>query len=295
MYKHKLMKNKLIKDLCIIIVSFKSKSKILKLIQKIDKSISVIIVENSQDKGLKQLIEKKYKNIKVIIPKYNNGFACSLNLAVKKTNKKYIMYLDTDIDITNTQIVKLLSKAKELKNFGAITPKLYKQNYKDLIINNNKIKGLTEVSFNTGCLMLMRKSIMKKMNYFDDNYFLYFEETDYYKRCKDNNLPIFMYDKITIKHEGGSSIEKNLKDEYRKIRNWHYCWSKFYYYKKHYGYLKGLTKTFPNLLRSIKNIIYSFLIFDFRSISYHYVEIEGLFSAYLNLKAFYRIKKENLI
>ena len=64
MYKHKLMKNKLIKDLCMIIVSFKSKTKTLKLIKKIDKAIEVIIVENSQDKSLKLLIEKKYKNIK---------------------------------------------------------------------------------------------------------------------------------------------------------------------------------------------------------------------------------------
>ena len=57
MYKHKLMKNKLIKDLCMIIVSFKSKTKTLKLIKKIDKAIEVIIVENSQDKSLKLLVE----------------------------------------------------------------------------------------------------------------------------------------------------------------------------------------------------------------------------------------------
>ena len=88
MYKRKIMKNKLIKDLCIIIVSFKSKTKILKLIKKIDKSIEVIIVENSQDKNLKLLIEKEYKNIKVLIPTHNNGFSYSFNLTVKKTKKK---------------------------------------------------------------------------------------------------------------------------------------------------------------------------------------------------------------
>jgi GT2 family glycosyltransferase len=288
------MKNKLIKDLCIIIVSFKSKTKTLKLIKKIDKAIEVIIVENSQDKNLKLLIEREYKNIKVLIPAYNNGFSWALNLAVKKTSKKYIMYLDTDINVTKSQIVQLLNKANEIKNFGAITPKLYKQDYKDLIIHNNKTQGLTEVSFNTGCLMLMKKSVMKKVNYFDSNIFLYFEENDYYQRCMDINLPIFMYDKVTIKHEGASSIEKDLIHEYKKIRNWHFCWSKFYYFKKHQGYLKGLLKTFPNLRRSIKNIIYCFLTLDFKYISYHYAELEGLFCSYLNLKAFYRINKNKL-
>ena len=87
MYKHKLMKNKLIKDLCIIIVSFRSKTKTLELIKKLDKAIEVIIVENSQDKSLKLLIEKKYKNIKVLIPPQNNGFSWALNLAEKRLIK----------------------------------------------------------------------------------------------------------------------------------------------------------------------------------------------------------------
>ena len=67
------------------------------------------------------------------------------------------MHLSTDNNVTNSQIIQLLNKANEIKNFGAITPKLYKQDYKDLIIHNNKTQGLTEVSFNDGCIMLMKK------------------------------------------------------------------------------------------------------------------------------------------
>jgi N-acetylglucosaminyl-diphospho-decaprenol L-rhamnosyltransferase len=295
MYKHKLMKNKLFKNLCVIIVSFKSQTKILKFIKKLDKSISVIIVENSKDIDLKLKIKKKFKNVKVIIPKQNKGIAYSINLAIKKTNKEFIMYLATDIDVKNNQINQLLKKATQIKNFGAITAKIHGQDYKDLIIRKNKTMGLTEVSFNTGCIMLMKKKLIKKVNYFDDNYFLYFEESDFYKRCIDNNLPIFMYERVVIKHEGGAAIERNLISEYKKIRNWHYCWSKFYYYKKHHGYLKGLSKTFPNFLRSLKSIIHGLVTFNFYKVSIHYVEIEGLFSSYLNLKSFYRIKKNKLI
>ena len=288
MYKHKLMKNKLIKDLCMIIVSFKSKTKTLKLIKKIDKAIEVIIVENSQDKSLKLLIEKKYKNIKVLLPAYNNGFSWALNLAVKKTNKKYIMYLDTDINVTKSQIVQLLNTVNKIKNFGAITPKLYKQDYKDLIIHNNKTQGLTEVSFNTGAIMLMKKSIMKKVNYFDSNIFLYFEENDYYQKCMDINLPIFMYDKITIKHEASSSIEKNLTHEFIKIRCWHYCWSKFYYYKKNFSYFYGLKKTFPNFIRAIKKYLFFSIKKENKKADLHKAEIRGLLASYMLKKSYYR-------
>jgi len=289
------MKNKFFKDICVVAVSFKSQTKILKLIKKLDKSISVKIIENSKDFELKKKVEKKYKNVKVIIPKYNKGIAYSINLAVKSTKKKYIMYLASDIDIKNSQIVQLLKKANNIEKFGAITAKIKGQDYKDLIINPKKTNVLSEVWFNTGCIMLMKKNLMKKVNYFDEKYFLYFEESDYYKRCIDKKLPIFMYDKVIIKHEGGAAIEENFRNEYQKVRNWHYCWSKFYYYKKHYGYLKGLSKTIPNLVRAVKSIIHGIFTFNFDKALTHYVEIEGLFCSYFNLRSFYRIKKEKLL
>ena len=154
------MKNKFFNDTCIVAVSFKSQTKILKLIKKLDKSISVIIIENSKDFQLKQKVERKYKNVKVIVPKLNKGIAYAINLAVKNTKKNYIMYLASDIDIKNSQIIQLLKKANNIEKFGAITAKIQDQDYKDLIINPKKTNGLTEVWFNTGCIMLMKKNLV---------------------------------------------------------------------------------------------------------------------------------------
>ena len=276
-------------------VSFKSYTKILKMTKKLDKSISVIIIENSRDLNFKQKIEKKHKNVKVIIPKHNKGIAFSINLAVKNTNKKYIMYLASDTNIRNSQIIKLLKTANETKKFGVITATLHDQDYKDLKINSKEKNDLTQVWFNNGSVMLMKKSLMKKVNYFDDKFFLYFEESDYYKRCININLPIFIHNKVIIKHEGGAAIEKEFRGEYKKIRNWHYCWSKFYYYKKHYGYLTGLSKTTPNLIRAIKSVVHGLFTFNFEKVLIHYVEIEGLLCSYFNIKSFYRIKNKKLL
>ena len=276
-------------------VSFKSYTKILTMTKRLDKSISVIIVENSRDFKLKQIIEKKYKNMKVIIPKHNKGIGFSINMAVKNTKKKYIVYMASDTNIRNSQLMKLLETANKTKKFGAITARIDNQDYKDLIINSKEKNDLTQVCFNNGSIMLMKKSLMKKVNYFDDKYFLYFEESDYYKRCTDINLPIYIHNKVIIKHEGGAAIEKELRGEYQKIRNWHYCWSKFYYYKKHYGYLTGLSKTIPNLIRATKSVIRGIFTLNFEKILTHYVEIEGLFCSYFNIKSFYRIKNKKLL
>ena len=66
-------------------------------------------------------------------------------------------------------------------------------------------------------------------------------------------------------------------------------------YKKHYGYLTGLSKTTPNLIRAIKSVVHGVFTFNFEKVLIHYVEIEGLLCSYLNIKSFYRIKNKKLL
>ena len=138
--------------------------------------------------------------------------------------------------------------------------------------------------------MLIKKNILKKIKYFDENIFLYFEESDIYQKCRNKGLPVYMFDKVIVTNPISKAIDNKYIKEYLKIRNWHYCWSKFYYYKKHQGYLNGLYKTLPNLIRSIKKIFICVIKFRFKEIGYFKAEISGLFCSYLNLKSFYRMK-----
>jgi N-acetylglucosaminyl-diphospho-decaprenol L-rhamnosyltransferase len=285
------MKNKNLREVCVILVSFRSKKKVKETIKSLNRYISIILVENSMDVSLKKELESKHKNVEVIIPKSNNGQGEAFNLAAKKTNKKFLLFLDMDIKITTLQITKLIKKAIDIKKFGVITPKIKYQNYDKLKLEKNKNQDLYKVWFNTGCVMLIKKSTMKKINYFDKKIFLYYEETDFYKRCINAKLPVYMYDKVLITNPKTYSIDSKFSHDYLKIRNWHYCWSKFYYYKKHYGYFVGLKKTFPNLIKAVKKIITHLFTFKFREISYFCAEILGLLSSYLNINSFYRIKK----
>ena len=41
-----------------------------------------------------------------------------------------------------------------------------------------------------------------------------------------------------------------------KLREWHWMWSTFYFYKKNYGFFYALKKTMGKLLRSFVKMIY---------------------------------------
>ena len=105
----------------------------------------------------------------------------------------------------------------------------------------------------------------------------------------ENNKKIFLFEKILVSHEGSGSIDIKYKQKYDILRNWHYCWSKFNYYCKHDGYVVAFSKTFPNLIKSLKGMIISIIKFNYQNFDKHLAEFKGILSAYFRLSSYYRI------
>ena len=69
------------------------------------------------------------------------------------------------------------------------------------------------------------------------------------------------------------------------FRNWHYCWSKFYYYRKHKNYFIALSKTFQNFKKSIFGMIKSLILSNPLQFKLHNAEFMGLTRSYLTMKS----------
>ena len=116
---------------------------------------------------------------------------------------------------------------------------------------------------------------------------MYYEEVDLYFRCLKLGLDIYLIDDAKIIHHGASSTNENFRHEITLNRNWHYCWSKFYHYKKNYGYFYGIRKTYFNFLRSMVTYLIYFIIRNNKS-SLHMAEIQGFTASYLLRKSYRR-------
>ena len=97
-------------DLTIIVVSFRSRNKVTKLISKIKKNNKIIIVENSNDRFIKKKFSRD-KGINIYFPNKNNGFGAGLNYGVYKAKTKYILiqnrefYKQRDLDRNETLVI----------------------------------------------------------------------------------------------------------------------------------------------------------------------------------------------
>ena len=122
----------------------------------------------------------------------------------------------------------------------------------------------------------------------DEKIFLYFENTDLCLRLRKENKRLYVIKNLKFNHLGRQSSHPSYQKEILICRNWHYCWSKFYFYRKHYNYFTAFKKTFPNFIRSIKYCVYYKLKRDDYNFELHKSELSGLINAYCLKRSYFR-------
>ena len=289
------MKSKIkIKDLTIVIVSYKSRDKVLNILKKTKNFCKFIIIENSGDEKLKSKIVKKYnKNIKVIISK-NIGYGNAVNLAFKHVNTKYFLAFGPDIDGINLlDLFEFIKCAKKIKKFGALGPRYIHNKTNRNLIQTNKLKKINRINCLSGAVLFFDKKIFGQLKGFDKNIFLFFEENDYSFRANKNSYYSYQINSIKVHHQHGKSVKTTSDDDRNLIKlltTWHFTWSKFYFFKKHYTYLLALIYLLPLMIRCFfKKLYYSRNIYSFNYKKYK-LRSDAIITSIKNKKSYLREK-----
>ena len=170
-------------EITVVIITYKSENIIYEFIKKIPKTIKVIIIDNSQNYELKKNIEKEHKNISLFL-KENNGVSSALNFAVDKIQTKYFLQISPDIEFNFNDLNFFIELAKEKKdNFAAIGPRFTDVNEKSHKQISEKIEFGQIESVHGSCMFINKDSFLN-IGKFDENFFLYFEETEFCYRAK---------------------------------------------------------------------------------------------------------------
>ncbi len=289
------------KILSVVIVSFKSDKVIESCIQSIPETTNIVVVDNSNSKSFKDKLEKKYKNVKCILSSENLGMGAGNNLGLKHIDTDYAFILNPDLILHSEAINHIIQELKKNDSFGILAPisddneyPNYKIDNQDLqTSDNNKLLSVTSIDGYAMVLNLKRlKRIFDKFgnNFFDENFFMYLENDDLCKRIIDKGEKIFVLKDSKVKHLGAKAVDPKFKYEVELSRNWHWMWSKFYFNKKHYGYMTALIKGFPSFGSGmIKFFFYLIMNNKFKKDIYRQ-RVQGFICALLGKKSSYRPK-----
>jgi len=280
-----------LKNITFIIVCFRSESVIYNCLNSLPKHSNKIIIENSRDINLKKDLETKYDNIEVILND-NLGMGASNNIGILRSKTQYVHILNPDTIFKHDTFENLVNTCKKLNDFAILSPlhsKLDYPNfkiYKNVELNNDEI---TDVDSLDGFSMLINKNKFKDNNFFDENFFLYLENDDLCLRTKKMHEKIYIIRNSLIDHLGSSSSNQPNENKLEYLRNWHWMWSKFYFNKKHYGYLNSLSKIFANFISANIKFLFYLLTFNSHKRKIYQMRILGSFCSIIGIKSFFRI------
>ena len=218
------------------------------------------------------------------------------NLGIKNVDKDFVLILNPDVTLEKDSINEVFTAANEINNFGVVAPISNKDEYPNYTLkkgyNFDPVKPFKVKSVD-GYAMLLNLRRLKKIdnfNFFDENFFLYLENEDLCKRLIENDEDIYVIPKSKINHLGGRAVDPKYKNEIEFARNWHWMWSKFYFNKKHYGYLIAVSKVFKNLVSAkIKFFYYLITLNTFKRKIYQ-MRLSGLISSMAGKNSYYRPK-----
>ena len=284
-------------NLTVVIVSFMSENVIHDCIQSIPEDIKIIVVDNSNNFLFKETIENKYSNTTCILSE-NVGMGSGNNLGLKQVLTDFAFILNPDVILKEKTIDEIINASNIVTPFSIIAPILDEENFPNFKPYNKKtlsdigsepfkVKSVDGFAMILNLKRINNLNNFEKFKYFDENIFLYLENDDLCKRITDNNENIYIVPKSKIKHLGASAVDKKYAHQIELSSNWHWVWSKFYFNKKHYGFLNSLLTTLPTFFSAVIKYFFYFLL-NKRKKEIYLHRAKGFLNAILGKKSFFR-------
>ena len=297
-----------LENLTVVIVTYRTPEKIiLDCINSISKEVKILIIENSENFLHKNIINSEFSNVEVLCTGENLGYGKGNNFGLNNVKSDFALILNPDVICDKdffTNISQVISEANDFTLIGCqymfdkiFMPAGFFDKKKNEIFKkkfqNNNIDSLMEVEWVTGCSMLLNLKRFTNKDIFDKNFFLYFEEVDLCKSIIDKGEKIYSSNKLKINHLGfKSSFEDSSvkKGDINKIREWHWMWSSFYFYKKNYNYFYASYKMSGKLIKSFCKLLFYYATFHKKKREKYLFRFLGLINSFLNKPSFYREK-----
>jgi GT2 family glycosyltransferase len=275
------------KDVAIIILNWNAYDDTFECLKSLEHLtypyFHVFLVDNaSQDNSFDKL-RQDYKDGKFNVPitfiqtEKNLGFAGGNNVAIKEAYKQgyeYFWMLNNDTVVDPNALTPLVETLEKDRQVGIVGSKIYYYGTNKIWFAGGKVntwtgacvhigfkeedKGqynqLKEVDYITGCSLCFRKEILETVGYMEEDYFLYYEETDWNLKSSNKGWKIVyipnsvIYHKVSISSGGESNPSPYVA--FYDIRNGHwmvkrtqkkYKWITSYLYR-YYKALKKLIK-----------------------------------------------------
>jgi GT2 family glycosyltransferase len=183
----------------------------------------VIVVDNCSADGSARYVKEHYPDVTVISNKENGGYGAGNNIGVRHANGTYVVILNPDVyveknwlsnlirpiqqegrNITTSKI--LLYDGSEVNTFGTINHFTGLTFTRELGSDPAHITELERASGVSGACFAIRKEDYELLGGFDENFFVYNEDSDFSWRANLMNFRILSIPDSVVYHDYTLSV-----------------------------------------------------------------------------------------
>jgi len=240
----------------------------------------IVVIDNGSKKNQADKIKSRFPNIELIKNKKNRGFVIANNQGIKKAlnnNANYVLLLNNDTIAKSNFLDYLIDYAEKNKEAGILNPKiLYPNSNKIWSLggkisystgfsiyigkgkNSNKWNEVIEPDFASGCALLIKREVIKKIGLLDPIYFAYYEDNDFSFRAKRASYKIKVIPESIIWHKKSASAGQQGSNRLTPTQAYYFSRNALIFARKNLkGFKKALFISAQFTLRLLYNLIQS--------------------------------------
>jgi GT2 family glycosyltransferase len=274
-------------DLTIIIVSWNCWDYLdgcLRSVQESDtrRPIRVIVVDNGSGDGTPDLVRRRHPWVELLCNSSNVGFAAGNNRAMRVNRSPFVLLLNADTVVVPGALDTMLEFLDKEQDVWATGPAvlsgdrspqrtgvrfptnwnlLVETLFLDRLFPGVRLFGQhrelyvdpsisREVDYLQGSCLMVRAEAIQKVGLLDEDFFMYFEETDWCYRMKAAGGRVMTCPSAEVVHYGGGTT-----GHYDESRLLAYHRSLLHFYRKHYTRARQVGVRAILALRAIVRII----------------------------------------
>ena len=255
--------------LSIIVLNYKNKNLVKYFLKNVlnfnfDFNWEILVVDNASNDGLNQLLKKEFPVVKFISSPKNIGMGAGNNLGIKQSKGDYLLIANPDITLNQESAQKLVDFLNQNPRVAIAAPKMInpdgtrqntcyhwpklltfiyrrtwlgttsagKRHLQQFSYSSDELREPKQVDWVLGGCFLIRRKALDEVGLFDENFFLFLEDTDLCRRMWQKNWQVWYLPQAAIIHlpHRLSAGERTIKDAFSRLTWIHLIsWLKYFW------------------------------------------------------------------
>ncbi|HET6271945.1 MAG TPA: glycosyltransferase family 2 protein [Bacteroidota bacterium] len=274
-------------DLAIVIVSWNSRDDIDACLKSIRErpprcSFAITVVDNGSTDGTVTLLESTFPEVHLILNADNVGFAAANNQALRTLKCRYALLLNPDTVLRPDALDVMVGFMDRNPDAWAAGPAVFNRDgtrqrtgvtfpgiwnilveafFLDRVFPRSRMFGrhkqlyedpaqVRHVDYVQGACLMVPFKVLEKVGGLDEQFFMYFEETDWCFRMKKAGGHVWYVPSAEVVHLGGGKV-----GQYNETRLIYYHRSLLLFFRKHHSFVRAMVVRLILVVRSFVRIV----------------------------------------